>query len=372
MLRKLWIPTSQAQLLQAQERLLSHHNLTTLYKRKRVKLPSTLSKTLCGTDQLTINAIEYQSSKPKPNPSTCILAHGLGAGLGLFYTNLTHLSQRFDRVIAIDWLGFGGSSRPKWNSTTDNVNTSQSTDFFIDSLHEFLQQMNVTECAMIGHSLGGLLATEYAMKYPKTIQGLYLISPAGLPKPNSDLIQVNETQDVSMTLQLLDSAWQNNVTPGAIVRAMGPKGPENVQKTIQRRFNNRWNPNETEMISNYLYHITAAEPSGEYAMNGLLTPLIHPQTKKIGLYARRPLVNRMSTCISKDLPIHVVYGDTDWLYSSAPSSTGVDKAIEQLKKEGMNKLSFELIPNAGHHIYLDNSIALHQSIDQFIDRYNLN
>ena len=100
-------------------------------------------------------------------------------------------------------------------------------------------------------------------------------------------------------------------------------------KTIQRRFNNRWNPNETEMISNYLYHITAAEPSGEYAMNGLLTPLIHPKSKKIGLYARRPLVNRMSRCMSKDLPIHVVYGDTDWLYSSAPSSTGVDKAIEQ-------------------------------------------
>jgi pimeloyl-ACP methyl ester carboxylesterase len=382
MLRKLWIPTSHANLLQAQERLLSHHNLTPLYKRTRVDLPSTLSTSLCGygtNTVLTINAIEYNNpatirtdtySKPQ---STCLLAHGLGSGLALFYPNLRYLASKFDRVIAIDWLGFGGSSRPFWTSAPDSKKTFESANFFIDSLHEFVQQTNLSsysnssdDCntskfSFIGHSLGGLLATEYAMKYPEQVKNLYLISPAGFnsSKNNNGALPVEKNSNVPTGLRLLDAAWQNNITPGALVRAMGPKGKENVKKTIQRRFNNRWNEKETELFSDYLYHITAADPSGEYAMNGLLQPLMNPHTKKIGLYPRRPLVERMATTM-KEVPVKIAYGDNDWLHSSPEC----EENVVLLKEMGM-EIELEIVKNAGHHVYLDNSTQLHQSMDDF-------
>ena len=229
MLRKLWIPTSSSQLLQAQEKLLAYHQLTPLYKRNRIELPSTLSESICGQKKsLIINFIEFSSSSPSSlsSLSTCVLAHGLGSGLALFYSNLRYLSQKFDRVLCVDWLGFGGSDRPSWKARPDTITTTESADFFIHSLKEFVEQTNCSPFTFIGHSLGGLLATEYAMRYPKDIHSLYLISPAGLPAPPLDATLISNQVEVPTSVKVLDAAWQNNVTPGAMVRMMGPKGKE--------------------------------------------------------------------------------------------------------------------------------------------------
>ena len=262
MLRRLWNSTSHAQLMQAQERLLAHHSLTTIYTRKRVTLPSTHA----------MNSIQSKRNQEGDNGSVCLLAHGLGSGLALFYPNLEYLSQRFDRVVAIDWLGFGGSSRPNWNARPDDHDTSQSADFFVDSLREFCVQEQLSSFTFVGHSLGGLLATEYAMKFPDDVERLFLLSPAGFPSPPPGATAVNASEAPS-GLRLLDKAWQSNVTPGGVVRMMGPKGLESVRSTVRRRFRNRWNERETNLFADYLYHITTAAPSGEYAMNGLLTPV---------------------------------------------------------------------------------------------------
>tara|TARA_B110000091_G_scaffold168344_1_gene180320 strand:- start:102 stop:1436 length:1335 start_codon:yes stop_codon:yes gene_type:complete len=366
MLRKLWIPTSNAQLLQAQERLLAYHNLTPLYQRKRIDLPSTLTKTFCGTEKtLTMNAIEFRGTKMEDTntpPSTCLVAHGLGSGLALFHPNLRYLAQRFDRVIAVDWMGFGASSRPPWEATPDTKTSSESADFFVESLKEFVAQTQLADngqpFTFIGHSLGGLLATEYAMKYPEDVQRLYLISPAGLPAPPPSATSVAHADTSSTALKVLDFGWQNNVTPSSVVRLLGPKGPEKVQEILRRRFRNRWNDQETQLLADYLYHLQAAEPSGEYAMNGLLTPMT--SEGKVGLFARRPLVDRMAEHLPARLKVHVVYGDNDWLHSSP----GCEDAVALLQSQGVD-ITMSIMEGAGHHVYLDNAHGLHASIEKF-------
>ena len=362
MLRQLWIPTSTTKLLQSQERLLAHHRLTPLFKRNRVSLPSTRSTSLCGTDEtLTLNSVEYQKDPHNTTPATtCLLAHGLGSGLALFHSNLHFLSQRFDRVVAVDWLGFGGSSRPSFGASPDTPDTTESADFFLSSLKEFVTQtrLSASPFTFIGHSLGGLLAAEYTMRYPADVKQLYLISPAGLPAPPPDATFVSHQKDASTALKLLDTAWQSNVTPGAIVRALGPQGPARVKEVLIRRFRNRWNEHETELLADYLYHITAAVASGEYAMNGLLTPML-TASGNIGLFARRPLVHRMQELT---LPVHVAYGDNDWLHASP----GCEEAVDVLHRSGVD-ITLEIINNAGHHVYMDNPAALHASIEKFCD-----
>jgi hypothetical protein len=68
-----------------------------------------------------------------------------------------------------------------------------------------------------------------------------------------------------------------------MVRLMGPGGPAMVRSAMSKRF-----PSESleavEMIAPYLYQITAAPGSGEYALNLLLEP---------GAWARRPLCMRL-------------------------------------------------------------------------------
>ncbi len=60
---------------------------------------------------------------------TLILLHGYGAGLGMFFTNYSQLCETYDRVIAIDWMGMGGSKRSiTYTTTTTNTANTANTN----------------------------------------------------------------------------------------------------------------------------------------------------------------------------------------------------------------------------------------------------
>eukprot|EP01130_Rhizamoeba_saxonica_P017472 TRINITY_DN847_c0_g1_i5.p1 TRINITY_DN847_c0_g1~~TRINITY_DN847_c0_g1_i5.p1 ORF type:complete len:160 (+),score=15.91 TRINITY_DN847_c0_g1_i5:3-482(+) len=61
-----------------------------------------------------INTFDAGNIKAK---KTVVMAHGFGAGLGFFMRNYGTLSQN-GRIISFDWLGMGGSSRPKFTKRT--------------------------------------------------------------------------------------------------------------------------------------------------------------------------------------------------------------------------------------------------------------
>lgn len=169
--------------------------------------------------QGTINYVMIERDKNKVNPSTIVLTHGYGSGLGFFYPNLDALSQVYDRVIAVDWLGMGGSSRlPNTSAVkmkpicSNGMTPTKATEFFIDSFESFRKAMGVKRFVLAGHSLGGYLSAQYALKYHEDLAGLVLISPVGVPKlPEPDRIM--QSHELSWGMRLLDGAWRYNFTP---------------------------------------------------------------------------------------------------------------------------------------------------------------
>lgn len=62
------------------------------------------------------NLLEEIHKENSDNQRNLVICHGYGAGLGFFYRNFQSLSQEPGwRLFAIDWLGMGNSSRPKWD-----------------------------------------------------------------------------------------------------------------------------------------------------------------------------------------------------------------------------------------------------------------
>ena len=362
MIRRLWIPSSRAQLLQAQHRLLQYHGLTRTFQRRRVKLQD--------GSELTINAIE--STKPTIAPrqqTTCVLAHGLGSGLAFFYPNLAYLANRFERVIAFDWLGFGASDRPEWDNT---ASAQDATRFFTESFSEFCNAMGLNDFpfTLVAHSMGGLLATEFALQKPECLSSLVLISPAGLP-PTPDPSELIDDSDLPSGLRFLKAAWDLNFTPGSVLRASGPRGPQYTRAVLGRRFTGAHWSNETliDLMADYLYHCTAQPGSGEYAMNALLLPEFQ-RSHGTEIYARRPLLPRMLRPASEgglscNLPVHIIFGDNDWLYSKATEQALLD-AARNINYHHKN-ISLKIAPQAGHHVYMDNADALHSVIDDVFD-----
>lgn len=365
MMRRLWIPSSVPQLLQAQHRLLQHHGLTRIYKRKRVKLRS---------GEICINSIESLRNEDQNKRTTCVVAHGLGSGLAFFFPNLKYLAQKFERVVAFDWLGFGASSRPEWNAnmaysnskSTSSNEVDLATHFFIDSFHSFCDKMDLDRFTLVGHSMGGLLASEYALKHSEKLDALVLISPAGLP-PHPSTSEVLSDSHIPSGLRIMKAAWDFNLTPGTFLRATGPRGPQYVRDILKHRFRGAaWNDDVlTELMADYLYHCTAQPPSAEYGMNALMVPLFD---RKFGpsIYARKPVLPRIVSAkkrniLASELPIKIMFGDNDWLFSRA-TQHAIDKSLSG--ETAVQNISLHIAPDAGHHIYLDNPASLHECIDE--------
>jgi pimeloyl-ACP methyl ester carboxylesterase len=76
------------------------------------------------------------------------------------------------RVIALDLPGFGRSPMPPGGEV--------SIAGYADLLDALLEQLGVESAAVVGNSMGGFIAAELAIRHPRRVERLVLISPAGL------------------------------------------------------------------------------------------------------------------------------------------------------------------------------------------------
>jgi pimeloyl-ACP methyl ester carboxylesterase len=76
-----------------------------------------------------------------------------------------------NHIIILDLPGFGKSDKP---------NTNYSIDFFSKVIKEFLKELGYDEVILIGHSLGGLIAQNIAIRNPRLVNKLILISTSAI------------------------------------------------------------------------------------------------------------------------------------------------------------------------------------------------
>ncbi len=124
--------------------------------------------------------ILYLSGGDPKSKDVIILLHGIGASSDRWLKVMPILSKHF-YVIAPDIIGFGYSEKPE---------VSYTIEFFIDFVIKFIESMNIKDrdLTMIGSSLGGHIAAEFAIKYPHILSNLILVSPAGIAKHGSQAL----------------------------------------------------------------------------------------------------------------------------------------------------------------------------------------
>ena len=98
-----------------------------------------------------------------------IFLHGLGGGAESWNPQLKHFSQTH-HAIAIDFPGYGASPGTEENSF----------EAWSEELHRFINDLGLERVAMVGHSLGGMVAQEFMIKYSQRVDKLVLscTSPA--------------------------------------------------------------------------------------------------------------------------------------------------------------------------------------------------
>lgn len=101
--------------------------------------------------------------------SPVVLIHGFMDSLQTWRRNVQALAATH-RVYAIDVLGFGSSDRVRAPIYT----LKQQARF----LREFFAAQNIENADVIGHSMGGALALQFAYDFPDLVHKLVLIAPA--------------------------------------------------------------------------------------------------------------------------------------------------------------------------------------------------
>ena len=115
----------------------------------------------------------YMDLTPKtPNGKNILLLHGKNFTGAYWEESATELSKLGYRVIMPDQIGFGKSSKPE--------NYPYSFRLLAYNTKLLLEHLGVKEAIVIGHSMGGMLATRFAISYPKSVEKLILENPIGL------------------------------------------------------------------------------------------------------------------------------------------------------------------------------------------------
>lgn len=115
----------------------------------------------------------YMDLQPaKPNGKTIMLLHGKNFPAAYWDSTAARLSKSGYRVIMPDQVGFGKSSKPAHLQYSFQL-LAQNTKALLDTLH-------LSKVAVLGHSMGGMLATRFTLMYPDVVEKLILEDPIGL------------------------------------------------------------------------------------------------------------------------------------------------------------------------------------------------
>jgi pimeloyl-ACP methyl ester carboxylesterase len=101
-----------------------------------------------------------------------LLIHGIGDNSTSWNTIQAKLAQRFT-IIAPDLLGHGRSDKPR---------ADYSVAAYANGMRDLLSVLEIERVTVVGHSLGGGVAMQFAYQFPHLVERLILVGAGGVTK----------------------------------------------------------------------------------------------------------------------------------------------------------------------------------------------
>ncbi|CAI2369950.1 unnamed protein product [Moneuplotes crassus] len=284
-------------------------------------------------------------NKSKPE---IVLIHGFGGSALIFFKLFKRLSENY-HVYAIDLLGMGRSSRPKFLARTK----TEAEDYYICSIEMWRESLGLDNMNIVAHSFGAYITSRYALKYPDKVKKIVFWSPHGCePKPEDYEQKLKERLRGGCCrkcmLKTMLFIFKHEIKPSRIIFCCGRCiGSCWIKNYVKRRFVNMTDT-EKEVAGRYLYQLLMREQSGEKAIFKLM---------KMPILAYTPIYDELDKLNSHKIEISFVYGDRDWIDTQMGGTN-----VSQLLKRRGEKVS--IIHDSDHHLYLDNPEDLLDSLDE--------
>lgn len=189
----------------------------------------------------------YMDLKPaKSNGKTVLLLHGKNFFGAYWQETIEYLTGNGFRVIVPDQIGFGKSSKPS---------IFYSFHLLAENTRTLLDTLGIKQVAVVGHSMGGMLASRFVLMYPERVTHLVLENPIGL-----------EDYKLKVPYTSVEKQYQNEL-----------KKTEEQIREYHKTYYVRWKDEYEEYVQAQ-YRATLNEEYAKLAwVNALTTEMIYTQ-----------------------------------------------------------------------------------------------
>jgi pimeloyl-ACP methyl ester carboxylesterase len=142
-----------------------------------------------------------------------LFIHGIGDNSDTWRSILPALATHYT-VIAPDLLGHGRSDKPR---------ADYSVAAYANAMRDLLSVLNIERATVIGHSLGGGVAMQFAYQYPERCERVVLVSSGGVSREVSTLLRLAAapTSDLFLPLLHLRATRTAGQAAFALLRLLG-------------------------------------------------------------------------------------------------------------------------------------------------------
>lgn len=151
-----------------------------------------------------------------PNGQTVFIQHGMNFYSEAYTPTINALADAGFRVVAVDRIGYGKSSKPI---------IPYNFGFVAANMKALLDELGIDEVALVGHSMGGMVVSRFAMLYPEETTHVVMVNQIGL------------------TDQRQGRPWRDPYTGG-----VGTTSYQSVLRGHMRYFPNEWPPEHLEFV----------------------------------------------------------------------------------------------------------------------------
>jgi pimeloyl-ACP methyl ester carboxylesterase len=250
-----------------------------------------------------------------------VLIHGV-AGRAAQWDQIIRQLAPSHTVVAPDLLGHGESAKPRGD---------YSLGAHASGIRDLLVGLNIEHASVVGHSLGGGIAMQFAYQFPERCERLVLVSSGGLGEDVHPMLRAAALPGSEFVLPIL--AHPRLVDAAAVVpRALG-------------RIGLRTGPDLTEIARGYQ---SLANAEARSAFIHTLRSVIDPTGQRISATDRLYLASKM--------PSMIIWGGRDRI---------IPVAHARPAHEGMPGSRLELFDDAGHFPQLDDPLRFAHALESF-------
>ncbi|RMF57502.1 MAG: alpha/beta hydrolase [Calditrichaeota bacterium] len=253
---------------------------------------------------------------------TLVFVHGLGSYLPAWKKNIAGLRNQF-RCIALDLPGYGKSSKGVYPF---------SMSYYAEVVHRFLQELNLTNVIVVGHSMGGQIAMTLALLYPDEVEKLVLIAPAGLERFSEG------EKKWFMQVMTVDGV---RLTP-----------VQQIRKNFYLNFYNF--PADAEFMIRDRIALRGARDFEKYC---------YAVVKSVEGMLKEPVYDYLEEIQS---PTLIIFGENDNLIPNPYLHGGRSRDIGRIGDEKIPNSTLKLIPNSGHFVHYESAEEVNRVIEEFV------